>query len=139
MSIKQLDHLNLTVKNLDETLAWYGKVFGMEVVESGERGDVRWAILRGGDAMLCVYEHPDKSVPARFNVQQAQHAIYHFGFRITDREAWLARVEAHDLELEFGGEVDYASSTSWYVSDPTGYGIEVVLWDADEVSFREVA
>jgi catechol 2,3-dioxygenase-like lactoylglutathione lyase family enzyme len=31
--IRQLDHLNLTVSHLDETVAWYGRVFGFVLVE----------------------------------------------------------------------------------------------------------
>lgn len=140
MSIKQLDHLNMTVSDLDETIRWYGDVFGMEVVESGERAEGPWAILKGGDAMLCVYEDPNRRSPSRFGRDAKEdHVIYHFGFRIEDRAAWLAKVEEHGLVLEFGGETDYPFSTSWYVSDPTGYGIEVVLWDADEVRFAKAS
>jgi catechol 2,3-dioxygenase-like lactoylglutathione lyase family enzyme len=30
-----LDHLNLTVRNLEESIAWYGRVFGFKKVEGG--------------------------------------------------------------------------------------------------------
>ena len=65
--------------------------------------------------------------------------IYHMGFRITDREAWLAQVRAHNLEFDHGGEHRYPHSSSWYVSDPTGYSIEVVLWDDDRIRFEDAA
>src|SRR6185503_12235140 len=32
------DHLNLSVKDLDETIAWYGRVFGFAVAEEGVWG-----------------------------------------------------------------------------------------------------
>ena len=64
-----------------------------------------------------------------------RHAIYHFGFRITDKEAWLKIVDENDLELEFGGEVDCPHSKSRYVSAPSGYSIEVVHWNQDQVAF----
>ncbi len=34
MTIK-LDHINLTVENLKESIEWYRKIFGFELVESG--------------------------------------------------------------------------------------------------------
>ena len=37
MTIKHLDHLNLTAANLEESLQWYRDVFGFEVVEKGDR------------------------------------------------------------------------------------------------------
>ena len=136
MSVKHLDHLNLTVANLQETIDWYGAVFGFEVVERGARETKPWAILRSGEARLCVYEHPHREVPDRFlQDEELRHVIYHFGFRLTDREAWLAKVAEHGLKLEFGGENVYPHSRSWYISDPTGYGIEVAIWDEDEIRF----
>jgi len=136
MTIKHLDHLNLTVADIDDTIAWYGAVFGFEVVQRGIRNEGPWAILKSGDAMLCVYQHAERTNPARFpHDDQHRHVIYHFGFRITDREAWLAKVDAHDIVLEYGGAVSYPHSTSWYLSDPTGYGIEVALWNDDVVRF----
>ncbi len=140
MAIKHLDHLNLTVHNIEESIAWYRAVFGFEVVERGIRNGQPWGIIRSGEATLCIYQDPARQGPGRFRTDgQARHVIYHMGFRITDREAWLERLREHELELEFGGENRYPHSTSWYVSDPTGYSIEVVLWDDDEIRFDAVA
>jgi len=140
MSIKHLDHLNLTVYNLEETIAWYATVFGFEVVERGEREIDRWAIIRSGESTLCIGEDSTRERPARFREdEKKRHAIYHMGFRITDREAWLERLATCDLELEFGGENRYPHSTSWYVSDPNGYCIEVVAWDDDVIRFDHAA
>ena len=138
MTIKQLDHLNLTVANLEDTIDWYGAVFGFEVVEHGVRQGTPWAILKSGEAMLCVYEHARRARPSRYLADGGpRHTIYHFGLRITDREAWLGKIEEHRIELEFGGENDYPHSSSWYVSDPSGYSIEVALWNNDEIRFDQ--
>jgi lactoylglutathione lyase len=136
MSIKQLDHLNMTVKDLEQSIEWYVRIFGFEEVERGNRDGTDWAIIKSGEAMLCIYQHPDRIGPQRFLKDNAnRHAIYHFGFRITDKDAWLKIVNENDLELEFGGEVDYLHSKSWYVSDPSGYSIEVVHWSQDQIAF----
>jgi hypothetical protein len=46
-----------------------------------------------------------------------------------------AGLELLPVLLYFGGELRYPHSTNWYVHDPTGYSIEVVLWDEDQISF----
>lgn len=135
MNVKHLDHLNMTVSNLEETEDWYKRVFGFELVEFGLRGDMKWGILKSGDAMLCVYEYPNLYRPEKAASKNAPHTINHFGLRITDREKWQATVKREKLRVEYGGEVRYPTSTSWYVIDPTGYEIEVALWDHDEVTF----
>ena len=136
MKIKQLDHLNMTVSNLEESLDWYQKVFGFEKVEEGVRNDAPWAIIKSGEALLCVYEDASRLPPQQFLKRGGErHTIYHFGFRVTDRDEWLDKVSRFKLQLEYGGETDYPYSKSWYVFDPTGYGIEVVLWNEDRIAF----
>ncbi len=56
--------------------------------------------------------------------------------RITDGEAWEARVADEGVTIRYDGVVRWPHSRSWYVDDPTGYGIEVVLWNDDTVSFE---
>ena len=47
-------------------------------------------------------------------------------------EETLAREQ---LELNWGGEISWPHSAAWYVSDPTGYEIEVALWNDDTIQF----
>jgi len=139
MKISNIDHLNLSVRDFDETVAWYGRVFGFELVEESTQADgVRFGVLRAGDAMLCIYEHP--ALEFRHCDQMRAkgfHAICHFALRFgpDERAAWEQTVEHENLDLEYGGAIGYAHSTSWYVRDPTGWSIEVVVWHEDEPAF----
>jgi len=139
MRVSNLDHLNLSVRDFDETVGWYGRVFGFELVEESTQADgVRFGVLRSGDAMLCIYEHPDLEYePCDRMRARGFHAICHFGLRFPpdQRDDWEATVKRERLDLDYGGAIEYAHSTSWYVHDPTGWGIEVVVWDGDEPSF----
>jgi catechol 2,3-dioxygenase-like lactoylglutathione lyase family enzyme len=139
MSVKHIDHLNLSVRDLDETLAWYRQMFGFERREGGLCEDgTPWAILQAGDALLCVYEHPERTmVDGDELASRGLHGLNHFGLRITDRQAWERTVEREGVEVQYGGPVRWPRSTAWYVLDPTGYEIEVALWDGDEVQFPE--
>jgi lactoylglutathione lyase len=133
MAVKHLDHLNMSVKDLAESIAWYGRVFGFQKVEGGTIEGRPWAILRGGDALLCLYEHAKRKVPDP--EQHGHHGLAHFGLRIDDRVAWEATVAREKVAVDYGGAFRWPHSTAWYVSDPTGYEIEVALWDDDEVRF----
>jgi len=133
MQVKQLDHLNLTVGDFNETADWYRRVFGFEVVqdERDAQGN-RWGVLRGGEAMLCIYEHPE--LKWEEHAERGVHGINHFGLRITDGAAWEETMRREHVELSYG-KVRWPHSTAWYVVDPTGYEIEVALWDDDTVRF----
>ncbi|MBX9670602.1 MAG: VOC family protein [Candidatus Obscuribacterales bacterium] len=138
MNVKHLDHLNMSVRNLDETEDWYKRVFGFEIVESGLRSGMKWAIMKSGEALLCIYEYPNLAKPDKVS-DHSPHTINHFGLRITDRSKWQETINRERVRVLYGGEVRYPSSTSWYVIDPTGYEIEVALWDQDQVSFGEAS
>jgi catechol 2,3-dioxygenase-like lactoylglutathione lyase family enzyme len=133
VSVKNQDHLNMSVRNLAESVDWYGRVFGFTKVEDGVIEGRPWAILRGGEALLCLYEHPKRKDPDP--AQHGHHGLAHFGLRIDDRASWEDTVAREKVEVDYGGAFPWPHSTSWYVSDPTGYTIEVALWDGDQVRF----
>ena len=129
----RLDHLNLSVSSFDETVTWYRAVFGFELVESATLDDgTRWGVIHNGGASLCVYEHPEYSSPGS---APTAHHLSHFALQIDDREAWLAAVEAHGIDVRYGGVVSWPHSDSWYVTDPTGWEIEVCWWRDGSPSF----
>jgi catechol 2,3-dioxygenase-like lactoylglutathione lyase family enzyme len=121
--VQHLDHLNLTVASFDESVAWYRRVFGFQLVEDGVQEGVRWGVLRAGEAMLCIYEHGELG-----GVAERGQRVNHFGLRITDPDAWQQTVADESLDLLYGGAVEWPHSTAWYIEDPTGYEIEVCHW-----------
>jgi catechol-2,3-dioxygenase len=133
MAVKHLDHLNMSVAALGASIDWYGRVFGFRKVEEGVDGGRPWAILRSGEALLCLYEHDERGTPDP--EEHGHHGLAHFGLRITDRKAWEATVAQEKLRVAHGGAYRWPHSTAWYVTDPTGYEIEVALWDDDAVRF----
>ena len=65
------------------------------------------------------------------------HGPAHFGLRGVDRDAWEATLARERVPVGYGGAVRWPHSTSWYVTDPTGYEIEVACWDDDRVRFAK--
>ena len=138
MSVKQIDHLNLSVHDLEASVTWYGRVFGFERVEGGVSNGVPWAIVRSGDALLCLYEHPEREMLDGDALQEKRlHGLNHFALRITDPEAFEESARREGVTVRYGGVVDWPHSKAWYVLDPTGYEIEVALWKDDTVMFGD--
>ena len=137
MHVKMLDHLNMTVSSLPRTVDWYARVFGFELVEEGSHRGRPWGIIRSADAMLCIYEDPDRGSPELS--EHASHGVAHFGLRIDDRPSWEATVARESVEVLYDGPVRWAHSTSWYVEDPNGYEIEVALWHHGRPHFGDEA
>lgn len=120
----KFDHVNVTVSDLDESIRWYHKVFGFELVESGlYPNNLRWAIVAYEDMMVCMTEHKGRSAP--LETDSPNHLIMHFGIRIADRDAWIRSIDENKLREGFLSEVQYPTSTSWYLRDPSGHKVEV--------------
>jgi catechol 2,3-dioxygenase-like lactoylglutathione lyase family enzyme len=130
-----LDHLNLTVRDFKESVDWYGRIFGFEMVENGFLEGAPWGILRSQDSMLCIYEDKDRVMLLKNGEDDRFHRVFHFGLRIQNREEWENILERDKLPVFYGGPVRYPHSTSWYIEDPSGYTIEVALWDMNQVKF----
>ena len=138
--VKCLDHLNMSASNFQESAEWYSKIFGFEMREQGEDEGKPWGILSCGDALLCIYEQPGLIVKDRFEMKDVGlHYLAHFGLRITDRDEWEATIEREKLPILYDGACKFPHSTAWYLKDPTGWEIEVALWDEGEPSFDSVA
>lgn len=135
--IKSIDHINMTVKNFDASQRWYHELFGFELVEEAVTDGVRWGIIRSADSMLCLYEHPDYVHLDRFELAERKfHGMAHFALRISDPQQWLKTATRMDVTILYDGKIRWPHSDSWYIQDPTGYEIEVVHWDDDDIQFE---
>ena len=136
--IKSLDHINLSVKNYQESLQWYQELFDFTEVEKGEYSGRVFGIIKSGAAMLCMYEDPSRDFMSADQLKKQKiHGINHFALRIIDHDEFENRIKQQDIKVKFGGAYRYPHSTSWYIADPTGYEIELVKWDADEIRFNK--
>ena len=124
-----LDHANFSVSNIEESFDFYQRLFGYVPVEKGIQDGVRWGILRCNDALLCMYEKPELEFLDRFTAaKMGYHYVSHVGVKIEDKQAWLDIVEKENVTLNYGGAIETPHATAWYVTDPTGWEIEVALW-----------
>jgi catechol 2,3-dioxygenase-like lactoylglutathione lyase family enzyme len=114
-----LTHMQLTVRDLDRSLRFYGDVFGMtEMFRDGPH----MVFVRTPGARDTITLNADPDLPA-----PTQGGIAHFGFRLKDPtqlDAAVAAVEAAGGRLIERGEHPSGQRFA-YVADPDGYVIEL--------------
>ncbi len=108
-----IDHINMYVTDLAESVAFYHDLFGFEVKENQPQ---QISQIVGNDSIkLCLYEDPD---------QVGGSGIKHFGFCVEDFDAVVEQCKALNLEMPYG-VLEWEHSRSVYIVDPSGYEIEL--------------
>jgi catechol 2,3-dioxygenase len=112
--------VELTVSNLDASLAYYGTQIGLDVLE---RADGVAHLGSGGRELLGLVEEVG-ALPA-----DGYTGLYHFALLVPERRdlaAWLAHAARTRVALT--GLSDHFVSEALYLRDPDGHGIEI-YWD----------
>jgi len=111
-----IDHLNLEVFNLVETIQFYKTLFGFEIRKN--QSDQNSAIIGNDFIKLCLYE-------VEGFTKYEKKGYHHFGFYIENFDEILAKCEEMDLHIYYGGVLKWENSESIYIQDPNGYEIEL--------------
>jgi len=113
-----IDHVNMKVKNLKDSLKFYNDLFGFEAKkeDNPNKSDVPSLIIGNNSIKLCLYEVPDMS---------PEGGIAHFGFHISNFNEVLNKCKLLGIQVLYGGTVDWEKSKSIYIKDPSGYELEL--------------
>ncbi|EGG42568.1 glyoxalase/bleomycin resistance protein/dioxygenase [Candidatus Nitrosarchaeum limnium SFB1] len=109
-----MDHVNMTVKNLDESVEFYKNLFGFEVKK--EQPEDKSKIIGNNHIKLCLYEDP---------LMKPRGGIAHFGFHVENFNDILDICKSLGVKIFYDGPVQFEKSRSVYISDPSGYDIEL--------------
>ena len=123
VNARRMDHVNMSVRDLDVSAAFYATLFGLEVKEEGfAPPGGRWCIIGSPDRFyLCLFEVPGAEI-----CKAGGNHINHVGFVVDDMDETVDRIRALGLRLQGGDKTtDWPRSRSAYISDPDGYLIEI--------------
>jgi methylmalonyl-CoA/ethylmalonyl-CoA epimerase len=97
--LQRIDHIGIAVRNLDETVAFYHQVMGLEVSSSEVFNGMKIAFLRIGDSELELLEDmtPDGAI-AR-HIAKRGEGMQHVAYRVADIEQALQEMRAQGVEL----------------------------------------
>jgi lactoylglutathione lyase len=108
-----IDHINMNVKNLEESVAFYKELFGFEIKKEQPEQD---SVIIGNDTIkLCMYEVSD-------DIKKG--GISHFGFHVENFDAVIAKCQEMNIEMPYD-MLDWEHSRSVYIFDPSGHEIEL--------------
>ena len=113
-----IDHVNMKVKDLAQSVKFYKDLFGFEIKqeENANKLDAPSKIIGNDTIKLCMYEVPDMS---------PEGGIAHFGFNIANFDDTIEKCKELGVQILYGGIVDWEKSKSVYIVDPSGYEIEL--------------
>jgi catechol 2,3-dioxygenase-like lactoylglutathione lyase family enzyme len=120
-----LEHVNLTVRDLERSIAYYRELLGLSLRWEGtavsDEGAVRAAHVGDDRCYLALFEaeRPEPVAP-----DYARTGLNHFGFVVEDLAATRARAVALGSVPHF--EPDYEPGPRFYVYDPDGIEVELV-------------
>jgi methylmalonyl-CoA/ethylmalonyl-CoA epimerase len=97
--LRQIDHIGIAVHNLDETVAFYRQVMGLEVSSTEVFNGMKIAFLCIGDSELELLEDltPDGAI-AR-HVATRGEGLQHIAYRVDDIERALQEMRVQGIEL----------------------------------------
>lgn len=124
-----LEHVNLTVRDLERSVAWYRELLGWDVrwegKATGEEGLVRAAHVGDARCYLALFEAEQ---PGAVGADYGHAGFNHFGLVVDDLAATRARAVA--LGVTPHVEYEYEPGRRFYVHDPDGIEIELVAYPA---------
>jgi catechol 2,3-dioxygenase-like lactoylglutathione lyase family enzyme len=120
----RLEHVNLTVVDLDRTIAFYCDLLDLSVRWKGPIDEKRMGAHVGDDNFyLALFE---ATSPGSIEIDYGRPGVNHYGFVVDDLDAARARLQ--QLGATIQSEADYAPGRRLYFLDPDGYEVELVAY-----------
>ncbi len=126
-----LEHVNLTVADLQRSVDFYTRVFGFAVRWQGETSDGKPAAHVGDDrSYLALFQARDTTPLERKSYDRI--GLNHFGFVVNDIDAIKKRLR--EAGITHHSEQTYDPGRHVYFLDPDGIEVELVQYAQGESS-----
>ena len=129
----RINHVGISVANLEESVDWYVKMLGFEVIDAIDRNpDAPSTIARirrnGFTIELFGMEGAAPLPEYRRNpsTDLRVHGIAHFAFEVDDAMAVMEELEAKGVNIVFRPRVDDNGQTFFFVNDNSGNSFEFI-------------
>ena len=101
MNISHIEHIGIAVKNLEESISYWEKVFGLKcyAIEEVKDQKVKTAFFMVGQTKIELLESTDPEGPVGKFIEKKGEGIHHMAFAVKDLENALAETEANGIQL----------------------------------------
>lgn len=127
--ISFLDHVAITVKDLDASAKWYQKVLGLKKYQLPKWGKYPIFLLAGKAGIALFPANTNESLDDFKGLK-----IDHFAFNVTNNNFSKARKRYEEIGLDYKFK-DHHYYQSIYTKDLDGHTVELTTLMVDELSF----
>ncbi len=101
MKPSHIEHIGIAVSNLETSIDFYEKVFGLECynIEEIAEQKVRTAFFRVGQTKIELLESTDPQGPIGKFIEKRGEGIHHIAFAVKDIEKQLRHAEEQGVKL----------------------------------------
>ena len=145
-----VNHVVLNVRDIEESHRFWTEIVGLKQVgalrpraDMGSMPPMRFYSGDHGGKMthhdVALVENPNvPRPPAEWGLFGAPQAINHIAIAMPDRETWQKRLAfLQGRGVKFHLRINHGVTHSVYISDPNGYGVEILyelpreMWEGD--------
>ena len=126
MKIDHLDHLAITVRDVEASAKWYENVLGLKRRYTDVWGPVPLMIC-AGDTCLALFPSENENPESLPNTRNTI-TMRHFAFRVNRNEFKNAQSDLKEKNIDFRFE-DHTVSHSIYFNDPDGHHLEITTYE----------
>jgi catechol 2,3-dioxygenase len=132
MTPSGINHLVINVRDMEESAHFWTEILGFKEVGRSSRRPMRFysgdhnGLMNHHD--IALVENPDlPKPPENWEMFGMPLAINHIAITMPNREAWLKQLAwLRQNGVKFHRRVNHGMTHSLYISDPNGYGVEVL-------------
>jgi len=127
-----INHLVINVRDMEESHRFWTEILGFKEVGTSGRRNMRFYSGDHSGRMnhhdIALVENPNlPKPPAEWAMFDMPCAINHIAIMMPNREAWLKQLAwLQKKGVKFHRRVNHGMTHSLYISDPNGYGVEVL-------------
>jgi len=101
MELTHIEHIGIAVKNLDESIKFYEKVFGLKcyAVEEVIDQKVKTAFFQIGETKIELLESTEPDGPISKFIEKKGEGIHHIAFKTKDINSSLKELEEKNIRL----------------------------------------
>lgn len=130
-TVAHIDHIALTVSDLERSRQWYQDVLGLEHLHPGVWDGVPLLLGAGATSLALFPADPDAPLPLPNPAAAALNrtlSMRHLAFRVDRANFEQAQRDLAQRGIVFSFE-DHAICHSIYFADPDGYRLELTTYE----------
>jgi len=126
--IEGIDHIAITVRDLNESLEFYTKLLGLTVVRKMETPDMNIVFLQAGETKIELFGLKKEKTNAPIPIGTKDLGLKHIAFKVDNVEALAKDLKDKGINFIRGPEKTVAGLTIAFFKDPNDVSIELIQW-----------